>query len=466
MRRAKIVCTMGPAVLAPGMLEALVGAGMDCARLNFSHGAHAEHLATAERVREAGRAVGKPVSLLVDLQGPKIRVGVFADGPIHLLAGSEFVLTGREVPSSRARASVSYPALARDVKPGDMVLLDDGLLALQVTRIEGDDVVCLVQVGGMLSDRKGVNLPGAQLSVPALTDKDRLDLEFAVKEIRADYIALSFVRRAVDLREAKLLATGTPVIAKIEKPEAIDNLLSILDEADGVMVARGDLGVELGSEKVPMAQKRVIREANKRGKLVITATQMLDSMIRNPRPTRAEAADVANAILDGTDAIMLSGETAVGAYPLETVRMMDAITREAEREGAAWRDVRELLGLADEWEFASGAAHAAALLTYTLPLVAIVVATRDGKSAELLSSYRPRAPIYALSADARVAGRLASRWGIEPRVEPVAKDLDSLRALSSRVLQEAGFAVGASYALVLGIPLGERTNTVLLQKIN
>jgi len=464
MRRAKIVCTMGPAALAPGVLEELVGAGMDCARLNFSHGEHATHLETAERVRAAGLALGRHVSILADLQGPKIRVGVFAGGPIELLVGSEFVLTGRDVPSSRARASVSYPLLALELSAGDLVLLDDGLLGLRVLHVDGDDVVCLVETGGTLSDRKGVNLPGAKLSVPALTAKDRTDLRFAVDTVRADYLALSFVRQAADLREAKLLAGGTPLIAKIEKPEALENLLEIIDESDGVMVARGDLGVEVGSAKVPMEQKRIIAAANARGKLVITATQMLDSMIRNPRPTRAEAADVANAILDGSDAVMLSGETAMGRYPRATVEMMAAITLEAEKDMGPGSSA-VLVGLGADLDGLSGLGEAVRRLCQELPLSAVVVTTHTGRSAEIVAAHRPCAPLYALTDNEATLRRLAVRWGVQPRLAPRAVDLEATVEAAFGVLRDEGHALGSRFALVTAWPPGQRCNALLLQTL-
>lgn len=463
---------MGPAALQGDVLEQLVAAGMDCARLNFSHGEAHEHLETARRVRRAAASVGRRVSILADLQGPKIRVGTFPTGAVELRAGADFVLTGQDVESSAERASVSYPNLARDLRAGHTVLLDDGLLALRVRHVQGEDVVCRVEVGGTLSDRKGVNLPGVPLSVPALTEKDRVDLRFAVDEVHADYLALSFVRRAADVTEAKALAGSTPVIAKLEKPEAVDDLDAIVDASDGIMVARGDLGVELGPEKVPMIQKRMIHAANQRGKLVITATQMLDSMIRNPRPTRAEAADVANAVLDGTDAVMLSGETAAGRYPLEAARMMDLLVREAEGAQAREPSSRHLPDVPGDWGFANAAARAAALLSFTLPLVGIVVLTRHGRSVELLSGYRPRVPILALTPDEAAAQRLAVRWGVRARVAPMVHEPDDARRLAECALREEGLVgadepgtEGAAYALVAGWPPDGRTNTVTLQRL-
>jgi pyruvate kinase len=467
MRYAKIVCTMGPATLKEGVLERLVEAGMDCARLNFSHGEHAEHLATAQRVRAAAAQAGRTVSILGDLQGPKIRVGKFAGGPIELTAGQDFILTGQKVPCTAERAWVSYEMLAQDVVPGNVILLDDGLLQMRVREIRGDDVICTVEVGGTLSDRKGVNLPGAKLSVPALTEKDKADLRFAVDVIKVDYLALSFVRRPTDVLEAQALAGGTPIIAKMEKPEAIENMEAITEVADGLMVARGDLGVEMGPEQVPMVQKRMIRIANQKRKLVITATQMLDSMIRNPRPTRAEAADVANAVLDGTDAVMLSGETAAGAYPLEAVQMMHALAVAAEAEGIDPREQHKLARVDQDWELSSAAARAAAILSHSLPLMAIVVVTSDGHSAAMLSSYRPGVPIIAITDDHVAAQRLAVRWGITPHVEPPTENFLGSLELGRKVLRRHfPEATTGAFALVTGFPKGQRMNTVTLQQLS
>lgn len=474
MRRTKIVCTLGPASSEPEVLDRLVAAGMDCARLNFSHGTHESHAAMAKKIREASARARRPLAILADLCGPKMRVGRFPDGPIELVEGARFVLTTADVPGNAERVSVSYAGLPRDVKVGDAVLLDDGLLRLRVTAIEGDQVVTEVEIGGELSDRKGLNLPGVDLSIPALTDKDRADLRFAVDELKVDFLALSFVRSAAEVAETQALATTktgetTPVIAKIEKPEAIDNLEAILDQADGAMVARGDLGVEMGAEKVPMIQKRIIRETNLRGKIVITATQMLDSMIRNPRPTRAEAADVANAVMDGTDAVMLSGETAAGRYPVKAVEMMAAIATEVE---GAWveelsRQVRDLKVVANEdWEHPEAAARAAAVLSTHLDLKAIVTFTRDGRSASLLAEFRPRAPIVAVTSHPQVAQRLALEWGVTPRLEVPPEGLDeALRIATSTMVREKLAQKGDAFAIVAAWPASGRTNTIKLHRL-
>jgi pyruvate kinase len=469
-RRTKIVCTLGPASDSLERIEALIDAGMDCARLNFSHGTHDGHREVAGRVREAARNRGRPVAILGDLCGPKMRVGKFPDGSVELENGQRFVLTTRDVPGTAEVVSHSYEPLPRDVVEGNVILLDDGLLALRVIECTDTDVITEVEVGGTLSDRKGMNVPGANLSTPALTSKDKEDLEFAVNDLGVDYLALSFVRTPGDVEQAQSLSRGTPVIAKLEKPEAIQNLEAICEQADGAMVARGDLGVEIGSEKVPLVQKRIIREVNSRGKLVITATQMLDSMIRNPRPTRAEAADVANAILDGSDAVMLSGETAAGKYPLEAVRMMDAICRNVEASFLA-ADVPGEIKNPDllqrhQWAFVDAAARASAQMSWSLPMAAIVTFTRDGRTARLLSEYRPRAMIVAITARREVANRLALEWGVIPRVEVPPDTLEeALRLGAGLVLREKICSRGDAFALVMGWPPSVGTNTIKLHQL-
>lgn len=442
---------------------------MGCARLNFSHGDHESHARMAQMVRNAAREARQPLAVLADMQGPKMRIGRFANGPIELKAGDPFALTTEDLEGNRELVSVVHDSLAADLFPGDTVALDDGLIRLRVERVEGQTVHTVVEYGGALSDHKGLNLPGVKIRGPALTEKDRRDLSFAVSELDADYIALSFVRSADDVREAKALAGEVPVIAKIERPEAVEKLSEILDAADGIMIARGDLGVELGAEKVPVVQKRIIRETNARGKVVITATQMLDSMIRNPRPTRAEAADVANAVMDGTDAVMLSGETAAGRYPIQAVSMMDAIIREVESEYLEdlSREFGELQNVGDEdWPFSNAAARAAAILTRHLPLKAIVVFTGDGRSAGLLAEHRPKAPIVAVTSDVRVARRLALEWGVIPRVEVPPETLDeTLRIATSLLVREQLCKNGDAFAMVVGWPTSGRTNTLKLHRL-
>jgi pyruvate kinase len=467
MRRAKIVCTLGPASSTPERIQALIEAGMDCARLNFSHGEHAVHANVAKMVRECAAKAGRPVALLADLSGPKMRVGRFPGGPIELVPGKPFMLTTRDMPGDVNGVSVTYKPLPRDVRVGDAILLDDGLLKLVVEKVDGEDVHCVVAEGGPLSNNKGLNLPGSVLSAPALTAKDKVDVAFAVNQIGVDYVALSFVRHPDDVRECQALTNGIPVIAKIEKPEAVERLEDILNIAEGAMVARGDLGVELGSEKVPLVQKRIIREVNWRGKMVITATQMLDSMMRNPRPTRAEAADVANAVLDGTDAVMLSGETASGNYPTESVKMMDAIIRDVETLHLS--DMNVSIAdpkLTDKWDFQNAGARAAALLSFTLPLAAIVTITRDGRTASMLSEHRPKAPLLAITPQVAAANRLALCWGVIPRLGLPPEDLEETLRIATQVLAREGICKkGDAFALVVGWPPSSNTNTVKLHRL-
>lgn len=469
MKHTKIVCTLGPSSSTPEALDKLIAAGMDCARLNFSHGTHETHGELAKAVREASKRARRPIAILADLCGPKMRIGLFPGGPVELVEGERFTFTTQTVDGDQSRVSVSYEPLPRDVKPGNEVLLDDGLLRLRVEETTDTEVHCTVLDGGPLSDRKGLNLPGANLSTPALTDKDKIDLEFAVHTLHVDYLALSFVRNPEDVREAQALADGTPVIAKIEKPEAIEAIEAICDTADGIMVARGDLGVEMGSAKVPLIQKRIIQEVNARGKIVITATQMLDSMMRNPRPTRAEAADVANAVIDGTDAVMLSGETASGRYPIETVEIMAEIIGEVEREWLpefSSRASSVRLRSQDEWPFATAAARAAALMTGVLPIQAVVTFTHDGRSASLISEHRPVAPIVAITSSPQIASQMALEWGVIPRLEVPPEDLEeSLRIASSLLVREKLCGKGDTFAMVVGWPLSAGTNTIKLHRL-
>ena len=468
-RRAKIVCTLGPASRSQEAIDQLVAAGLDCARLNFSHGSHEDHRKVAEYVRTAASKARRPLALLADLSGPKMRVGKFKDGQVTLKEGSQFVLTNEEMIGDASRATMSYAHLPRDARAGDAILLDDGLLRLRVLSTTETDVITEVEVGGVLSDRKGVNLPGISLSTPAVTDKDKADLAFAVNTLKVDYIALSFVRRAQDIEDARKLSGDVPIIAKIEKPEAVEALLEIIDASDGIMVARGDLGVELGAEKVPLQQKRIIKETNLRGKVVITATQMLDSMIRNPRPTRAEAADVANAVMDGTDAVMLSAETAAGKYPVESVAMMSSIIEEVEKDWVEEqsRKIRDRKFMPNvHWEFAESAARAAAAMSTHLSLKAIITFTRTGHSAALLSEHRPRAPIIAVTHDPSVAQQNALRWGVTPRVEVPPEDLSEVeRIASSLMVREKLVTRGDAYLIVCGWPVSGNSNSLRLVRV-
>jgi pyruvate kinase len=471
-RRTKIVCTLGPATRDEAGIEALVRAGMDVARINFSHGAQDEHAATIARTRAVAGRMGLPVAILQDLQGPKIRTGALADGrPVTLRTGQRFSITTRPLAGTAEAVSTTYAALPADVKPGDCVLLSDGAIELRVVRVQGEDVATEVLTGGTLAEHQGINLPGVAVSAPALTEKDRADLAFGIAQ-GVDYVALSFVRRPEDVAEAKRFAAQLappdslpiPIIAKLEKPEAIEQLDAILRVADGVMVARGDLGVEMPLEQVPLIQKRIIERANALGLPVITATQMLESMIEHPRPTRAEASDVANAILDGTDAVMLSGETAVGAYPVEAVRVMARIAAATE---AACKP-----GLGSHEDGHATMAHAVASAAHTLARQAgarlIAVFTRSGLSARLISKERPGVPIIAYTPHDAVARRLLLWWGVTPRPSELAGTTEELIAWVDRWLRADGLAtVGDEVVVMGGMPLAgvARTNFVKLHRI-
>jgi pyruvate kinase len=415
-RRAKIICTIGPASNSEAAMRDMMHLGMDVARLNFSHGTHEDHAHNIERLRAAAEKENRTICILQDLQGPKIRTGRLENHePIALKSGSTVIITPRDIIGTPARISTTFPDLAREVTAGSRILLRDGLIELRVRTIRGKDVICEVLNGGMLGEHQGINLPGTALSIPALTEKDRKDLEFGLKH-GVDAVALSFVRTAADVNMVRQIVTSlgsdTPLIAKLEKPQAIDHLEEILEAVDGIMVARGDLGVEMAPEKVPVIQKHVIRRCAAWRKPVITATQMLESMIENPRPTRAEVSDVANAIFDGSDSVMLSAESASGRYPREAVAMMARIVVEAEGNMTEFmhqrRRDRHSLSVAET--ICESIAHAAE----DLPMGAIAIFTETGNTARMISKYRPQTPIYAFTPNRTVAQRTHLYWGAQP----------------------------------------------------
>jgi pyruvate kinase len=455
-RHAKIVCTLGPASSSPERIDQLMRAGMDVVRLNFSHGTHEEHRRRMEAVRAASGRHEKSIAVIADLQGPKIRTGRLRGGlPVLLKNGQRFVITARPCEGTAERVSTSYRPLPREVRRGDRILLADGLIELRVVGVRGDDVITEVVNGGELGENKGINLPGVNLRVSALTPKDRADLAFALR-IGVNYIAQSFVRTAADVRAAKAaiarLGKDTPVIAKLEKPEAIANLEDILRVADGVMVARGDLGVEMSPEQVPVVQKQIIARARARRIPVITATQMLESMTLNPRPTRAEASDVANAIFDGTDAVMLSAETASGRYPVEAVRMMDRIIRAAE---AAGRDVPMRRRSGEALSVAETISEAVCVAATELKMKVIAVFTQTGSTARLIAKYRPRPPIIAFSPTQDARRRLSLLWGVIPRSIEGVRNIDELASVAEQRLLEEGYVrPGDVVGIVAGTPLG------------
>jgi len=459
-RHSKIVCTIGPASRSPRIMERLFRAGMDVARLNFSHGSHANHAESIVLLRAAAKQIHKPIAILADLQGPKIRTGALAgSAPVVLRAGQKFVITTARILGDSTRVSTVFKPLPREVHRGNRILLSDGLIELRVEQVRGREVICEVVNGGALGEHKGINLPGVKLRVPALTPKDRADLVFALKH-GANYIAVSFVRRPEDVLLAKALVRragkDTPVIAKLEKPEAIENLDAILRVADGVMVARGDLGVEMNPERVPVVQKAIIKRAREFRRPVITATQMLESMTENPRPTRAEASDVANAIFDGSDAVMLSAETATGKYPVEAVSMMARIIEEA--EGSITEFPRP--APQERLKVAETVAELVCHASRELHMKLIAVFTHSGFTARLISRYRPLVPIIAFSPDVETRRRMALIWGVRPRSIPDVRKVDGLAAVAEkRLLEERLARKGDVIGIVAGTPMGIRGTT-------
>ena len=467
MPRAKIVCTLGPSVDSPEMIRKLVEAGMDVARLNMSHGDHAQHRRSYDLVRQASDATGHGVGIIADLQGPKIRLETFADGKAKLSAGDEFVITTREVEGDASICGTTYQGLPGDVAEGDPILVDDGKLRLRVVKVEGEDVTTRVEVGGKVSDHKGLNLPGVAVSVPALSDKDVEDLRWALRT-SVDFIALSFVRSAADAEDVRRIMREEgvllPIIAKIEKPQAIDNLDELVKAFDAFMVARGDLGVECPLEDVPFLQKRVIEKARRNAKPVIVATQMLESMITNPAPTRAEASDVANAVLDGADAVMLSGETSVGDYPIETVETMARIISSTEDH--------ELASMAAiDWQPKTRGgviAKAAAEVAERVGAQYLVAFTQSGDSARRAARYRGHIPLLAFTPVAKVRSQLSLTWGVETFLAPDVEHTDEMvRQVDEQLLKIGRVKEGDLVVIIAGSPPGipGSTNALRIHKM-
>ena len=458
-RRTKIVCTLGPATNSRDGVRALIAAGMDVARLNFSHGSHEDHARTLATVREEADAAGRVVPILQDLQGPKIRLGAVEGGGVLIHKGDALVLTSEPLDVSTARrAHVSYDALADEVSAGGRILIDDGNIELEVVRVDGADVYTEVVVGGPIRSRKGVNLPQIKSSRPSLTTKDLEDLAFGLSQ-QVDLVALSFVRRAADVADLKRriaeAGQATPVVSKIEKPEAVDDFGAILELSDGVMVARGDLGIEIPMQEVPIVQKRLIRACLEASKPVITATQMLESMMDNPRPTRAEASDVANAVFDGSDAVMLSGETAAGKYPIRAVEVMDEIVRSAEQN-------RRLLGGREavdvvtdrEARVTQAISFTAVRLADEVGAKAIACLTHSGSTARAVASFRPEVPLFAFTDDLRAVAPIALSWGTEPVLVPFERHTDDgIRAVHKALLSRPEFQPGDRVVVTAGLPL-------------
>ena len=466
LRKTKIVCTIGPASEQTEMLQNLIGAGMNVARLNFSHGDYEEHGERIKNIRQAASETGKTVALLLDTKGPEIRTGVIAAPQVELKDGDTFTLTTEEVSGDEHRVSVTYPGLVDDVSVNSIILIDDGLIGLRVNKIEGKNIVCTILNGGILKSKKGVNVPGVSIKLPGITEKDANDIRFAIQN-NMDFIAASFVRKASDVLEIRRILedheADIQIISKIENQEGVDNIDEILQVSDGIMVARGDLGVEIPAEEVPLVQKMIIEKCNKVGKPVITATQMLDSMQRNPRPTRAEASDVANAIFDGTDAIMLSGETAAGKYPVESVQMMAkiALTTEASLD---YKEIFKKRSSDQETTVTDAISQAVVNTAIDLNVNAILTPTESGQTARLVSKYRPKAPIIAITTYEKVLRRLSLNWGVFPVLGSQVRTTDEMLASAVDRVMEAGFIHhGDMVVITAGVPVGKVGTTNLLK---
>jgi pyruvate kinase len=467
-RRAKIVCTLGPATSSQEQITALIMAGMDVARLNMSHGTQADHLETYRRVRAGSDATGRSVGVLADLQGPKIRLGEFPGGPVRLSVGDEFIITTEDVPGNQHEASTTYQGLADDVRAGNRILIDDGNVQLDVSSVSGSRVYLRVVVGGKISDHKGINLPGISVSAPALPEKDEADLRWALAT-GADIVAMSFVRSPDDASLARKIMTdlgrpGVPLIAKIEKPEAVNVLPDIVDAFDGIMVARGDLGVELPLEQVPTVQTRAIKLARERARPVIVATQMLESMISSPRPTRAEVSDVAGAVAAGADAVMLSAETSVGSYPIETVATMSRIVAAAEESSLVAEHHLSRMPTTTGGAIARAAAEVGAIIDAK----ALVAFTMTGETARRLARYRSPIPLLAFTTDPAIRSQLALTWGVETFIVPTVRHTDDMvHAVDSALVSLSRCAIGDKIVIVAGSPPGSpgKTNALRVHRI-
>jgi pyruvate kinase len=467
-RRAKIVCTLGPSSNSYEKIKAMAKAGMDVARLNFSHGSHKDHEKVIKIIRKIAKELNKPIAILQDLQGPKIRISKFSEGFIELKRGDIFTLTTRDVQGDNKIVSVSYKSFFKDVKIKDIVLLDDGLLKLKVEKIKGQDVICKVIFGGVLSNHKGLNLPGNILSVSALTDKDKKDIRFGMAQ-DVDYVALSFVQKPEDIEEIKRIISGAkkdiPVVAKIEKPQAVESIEEIIQKTDVVMVARGDLGVEVSAEEVPPIQKRIIALCNKNGTPVITATQMLESMIHNPRPTRAEASDVANAILDGTDAVMLSGETAAGKFPVTSVQTMHRIVNLIEKNvrSTNWQSRRR--DFDQKYSISSSIGFSACQAANLIDAVMIVCLTQSGTTARMISRYRPKQPLIAVTHTERNLRRLNLVWGVRPySLHEFGDNMDeAITDILNIIKRKSPVKKGDKIVITAGLPFHSRRGTNMLR---
>lgn len=470
MRRAKIVCTLGPASSDLNVLRKMVEKGMDVARLNFSHGDFEDHKIMFEKIRLLSKEVGRPISILQDLQGPKIRVAKFKEGGVKLENGSRFIITMEDYEGDVNKVSTTYKDLASDVKIGDILLLDDGLLRFRVVDIDGPEVITEVEIGGILKNNKGINLPTAAISSPSMTEKDIQDLKYGI-QLGVDFVALSFVRAALDIHQLRARLPKDSlikIISKIEKPQGVENLKAIIAVSDGIMIARGDLGVELPPEKVPIIQKNALFDAHKQGKLSITATQMLDSMQESPRPTRAEASDVANAVLDGTDAVMLSGETATGSYPVESVEMMAKIIEDVE-SSSIYKSAPAPGFIQHLKTFPNAVAKAASVAADELDVLGIAVLTVSGFTARLMMTYRPNKPIIACTPYEKVYHQLGAYWGVQAHLmnnsengkeDGTAKVLERIEDLMRKSYNAK---TGDEIIVVFGYPMEDHLETNALK---
>ena len=470
MRKTKIICTLGPAVDSPDMIRALIRGGMNAARFNFSHGTHEEQLARLQMFTGVRDSMGRPVATVLDTKGPEIRIRSFSTKTIELSAGDTFTLTSEDIVGDNTRVSVTYGNLPAEVEPEQMILIDDGLVGIRVSEIRGNDIICTVINGGVLSANKSINIPGAKIHLPSLTEKDIADIRFGV-EHDFDFIAASFIRKASDveaIREVLRTCGGEKIqiIAKIENQEGVDNVDEIMAAADGIMVARGDLGVEIPAAQVPILQKQMIRKGLHAGKLVVTATQMLDSMMRNPRPTRAEVSDVANAVFDGTGCVMLSGETASGKYPLEALAMMNDIVMRAEESLDFWELMHQFLEGSEHIgsNINDAITHTCCSTAEDLGATAILTTTLSGHTARMISRFHPACPVAALTTREKVRRQMGLYWGVQPYLTGEISSTDRIFSLCAEVAVKEGIAKdGDTIVITAGVPLGQAVETNLIK---
>ena len=467
MRKTKIICTLGPSTDKEGVLETLIQEGMDVARFNFSHGSHREQKERLIKLQEIRERLGRPVAALLDTKGPEIRIRTFKEGKAELVEGQEFTLTSEDIEGTNEKVSVTYEDLYKDLKPGDSVLIDDGLIGLEVVSIEGKEIHCVVKNGGMVSDRKGVNLPGVDVNMPFINPKDKEDILFGIRE-GFDFIAASFTRTAEDVAEIRKIlyengGADIGIIAKIENQQGVNNIDRIIEAADGIMIARGDMGVEIPLEDVPVIQKEIIAKVYNAGKQVITATQMLDSMIKNPRPTRAETTDVANAIYQGTSAIMLSGETAAGKYPVEALKTMVRIAVRTESD-IPYNELFSVRKKEEKKDMTTAISHATCMTAIDMDAKAIITVTKSGHTARMVSRFRPGCPIVGCTSDMRTCRKLNLSWGISPILIKEEYSMEILFLHATEAAEREGFVQEGDVAiLTAGVPVGRPGKTNLIK---